>query len=139
MKLPSFVYDYDVINDSLFLILQMNRYLAASFNRFYVLEKQKLIKTNSQTDQITWVDQRQVKSYEKRQLNLKYHLLKTCDYAEKKVLYLEAVAQRCSVRKVFLKISPNSQENTCARVCKKCCRLQASSVNKNTFFIEHFW
>ena len=28
----------------------------------------------------------------------------------------EAVAQRCSVKKVFLDISQNSQENTCARV-----------------------
>ena len=28
----------------------------------------------------------------------------------------EAVAQRCSVKKVFLEISQNSQENTCARV-----------------------
>ena len=31
--------------------------------------------------------------------------------------FTEAVAQRCSVKKVFLKISQNSQENTCARVC----------------------
>ena len=30
--------------------------------------------------------------------------------------YTEAVAQRCSVKKVFLEISQNSQENTCARV-----------------------
>ena len=29
----------------------------------------------------------------------------------------EAVAQRCSVKKVFLKISQNSQEDICARVC----------------------
>ena len=29
----------------------------------------------------------------------------------------EAVIQRCSVKKVFLKISKISQENTCARVC----------------------
>ena len=29
----------------------------------------------------------------------------------------EAVLQRCSVKKVFLKISQNSQENSCARVC----------------------
>ena len=29
---------------------------------------------------------------------------------------LEAVTQKCSVKKVFLKISQNSQENTCARV-----------------------
>ena len=28
----------------------------------------------------------------------------------------ETVAQRCSVKKVFLKISQNSQENTCTRV-----------------------
>ena len=28
----------------------------------------------------------------------------------------EAVAQRCSVKKVFLEISQNSQEDTCARV-----------------------
>ena len=35
-----------------------------------------------------------------------------------KLLFLcsEAVAQRCSVKKVFLEISQNSQENTCARV-----------------------
>ena len=30
--------------------------------------------------------------------------------------YIEAVVWRCSVKKVFLKISQNSQENTCARV-----------------------
>ena len=28
---------------------------------------------------------------------------------------LEAVARRCSVKKVFLEMSQNSQENTCAR------------------------
>ena len=28
----------------------------------------------------------------------------------------EAIAQRCSVKKMFLEISQNSQENTCARV-----------------------
>ena len=28
----------------------------------------------------------------------------------------EAVAQRCSVKRVFLEISQNSQENTCAKV-----------------------
>ena len=30
--------------------------------------------------------------------------------------YLEAVVQRYSVKKIFLKISQNSQENLCARV-----------------------
>ena len=28
----------------------------------------------------------------------------------------EAVAKRCSVKKVFLEISQNSQENTCGRI-----------------------
>ena len=31
----------------------------------------------------------------------------------------EAVAQTCSVKKVSLEISQNSQENTCARVCQR--------------------
>ena len=35
----------------------------------------------------------------------------------------EAVAQRCSVKKVFLEISENSQENTCA-----CCVPAENSV-----------
>ena len=39
----------------------------------------------------------------------------------------EAVAQKCSVKKVFLKILQNSQENTCARV-SFLIKLQASST-----------
>ena len=34
----------------------------------------------------------------------------------KYVSIIEAVAQRCSVKEVFLEISQNSQENNCARV-----------------------
>ena len=45
MKLPSSVYGYDIIDDTWFLILKMNGYLAACFYRFHVLEKQKLVKT----------------------------------------------------------------------------------------------
>ena len=68
---------------------------------------------------------------------------------------LEAVAQRCSVKEVFLQISQNSQENTCARVSflrkpqacnfiKKETLAQVFScefckISKNTFFIEHLW
>ena len=82
LKLPSFVYDYDAISDSWFLILKANGYLTASFYKFHVLEKQKLIKTSSQTNQVKWDDQRHVnvKSYEKRQLKLKYHLLRRKSY-----------------------------------------------------------
>ena len=32
------------------------------------------------------------------------------------ILSIKAVVLRCSVKKVFLEISQNSQENTCARV-----------------------
>ena len=68
----------------------MNGYLAASFYRFQVFEKQKLTKTNNQTDQVTWIDQRhvKVKSYEKRQLKLKYYLLCQKYYILKTVIYL---------------------------------------------------
>ena len=46
---------------------------------------------------------------------------------------IEAVAQRCSVKKLFLEISQNSQENTCARVS-----VQASNfIKKETLsFIQ---
>ena len=43
-------------------------------------------------------------------------------------LNTEAVAQRCSVKKVFLENSQNSQENTCARV-SFLIKLQASACN----------
>ena len=37
---------------------------------------------------------------------------------ERKTTYFnsEPIARKCSVKKVFLKISQNSQKNTCARV-----------------------
>ena len=40
----------------------------------------------------------------------------------------EVVVRRCSVKTVFLKISQNSQDNTCARV-SFLIKLQASGVN----------
>ena len=39
-----------------------------------------------------------------------------CSYCWFKVVWLEAVTQRCSTEKVLLEISQNSQENTWARV-----------------------
>ena len=53
-------------------------------------------------------------------------------------LISEAVAWRCSVKKVFLEISQNSQENTCARVSFLIKRLwhrcfPVNLVSKNTF------
>ena len=54
--------------------------------------------------------------------------------------YLEAVDQRCSVKKVFLNISQSSQEKTCARVFfllkKRLVQVLSSEfcdISKNTF------
>ena len=44
------------------------------------------------------------------------HLCDCCIKMHQDMRFLEAVAQACSAKKVFLKISQNSQENTCARV-----------------------
>ena len=51
----------------------------------------------------------------------------------------EAIVQRCYVKKVFLEISQNSQENTCARVSFLIKLAQVFScefceISKNTFF-----
>ena len=43
----------------------------------------------------------------------------------------EAVAQKCSVKKLFLEISQNSQENTCASVFIK------KETLAQSFMIEH--
>ena len=47
----------------------------------------------------------------------------------------EAVVRRCSVKKVFLEISQNSQENTCARVWHLYFPVNFANF-KNT---EHLW
>ena len=66
----------------------------------------------------------------------------------------EAVAQRCFGKKVFLKISQNSQKNTCARVFfNKVTGLSPATLFKKRlwhrwfsceflgtpFYIEHLW
>ena len=69
----------------------------------------------------------------------------------------EAVVQRCSLKKVFLEISQNSQENTCTRICfliketllkqtllKRRLRHRCFPVNlvkflRTAFFIERLW
>ena len=55
-------------------------------------------------------------------------------------IYTEAVVQRSSVKKVFLEISQNSHEKTCARV-SFLTKLQLFScefckISKNTFFYK---
>ena len=50
----------------------------------------------------------------------------------------EAVAQRCSVKKVFLEISQNLQENTCARVTFLI-KLQALGLRPATLLKKRLW
>ena len=58
-----------------------------------------------------------------RKVRLKSTRFQIPDSADNKSLmllhhsqYTEAVGRRCSVKKMFLKISQNSQENNCAKV-----------------------
>ena len=73
--------------------------------------------------------------------------------------FSEAVVQRCSVKKMFLKISQNSQENACARasfliklhvqacnfikkdtlVPHKCFLVNFAILLRTPFFKEHLW
>ena len=50
----------------------------------------------------------------------------------------EAVVQRCSVKKVFLEISQNSRENTCARV-SFLIKLQALGLRPATLLKKRLW
>ena len=52
--------------------------------------------------------------------------------------FTETVVQRCSVKKVLLKILQNSQENPCAGVVSLI-KLQASGFLRTPFFIELLW
>ena len=54
---------------------------------------------------------------------MKYQYWSNCNFQ-----YLKAITRRCSVTKVFLKISKNSQENTCTRV-SFLIKLQSSACN----------
>ena len=56
--------------------------------------------------------------------------------------FIQKHPRRCSVRKGFLEISQNSQENTCKQSCKPLAQVfscECREISKNTFFIEHLW
>ena len=85
-------------------------------------------------------------------LSLIYHRIyrkKLTSGFSKTRLYLitEAVVHRCSVKKMFLEISKNSQENTCARVSsliKKrlwhlCFPVSFAKFPRTPFLTEHLW
>ena len=54
------------------------------------------------------------------------------------MLHAEAVVQSCSVKKVFLEISQNSQENACSRV-SFLIKLQASGLSPTTLLKKRLW
>ena len=68
-----------------------------------------------------------------------YSFLNNCKISW--ILFTEAVAQRCSIKKVFLEISQTSQscnfikKETLAQMfsCEFC------EISKNTLFTEHLW
>ena len=49
----------------------------------------------------------------------------------------EAVAQRCSVKKLFLEISQNSQENSCARDWHMCFPVNFAKFLRTPFYRTH--
>ena len=76
----------------------------------------------------------------------------------KNISQFRSSRQRCSINTVFLKISQNSQENTCARVSfliklqasqpatllkkrlwHRCFPVNFAKFLRTTFFIEHLW
>ena len=62
---------------------------------------------------------------------------------------IEAVVQRCSVKKMFLEISQNSQENICSRVSfliiskkrlwHRCLPVNFVKFLRTPFYKEHLW
>ena len=77
--------------------------------------------------------------------------------ANVRTMVLEAVVRRCSVKKVFLEISENSQENTCVRVSfliklqaapatllkkrlwHRCFPVNFAKFPRTPFLKEHLW
>ena len=61
--------------------------------------------------------------------------------------FIEAVVQMCPVKKVFLEISQNSQENTQAapatllkkRIWHRCFPVDFAKFLRTPFLIEHLW
>ena len=59
-----------------------------------------------------------------KQPNCQFKIFFNGNQTKSDISVIEAVVQRCSVKKVFLEISQNSQENTC----------EFCEISKNTFF-----
>ena len=71
-------------------------------------------------------------------INLKLFVLNVYCLSNKIVMFLEAAIQTCSVKKVFLEISQNSWENTCARD-SLLIKLQVLGLRSATLFKKSLW
>ena len=70
-----------------------------------------------------------------------------CHFSGYSKLAVEAIVRRCSVKEVFLEISQNSQENTCARASffnkvaggawHRCFPVNFAKFLRTAFFVEH--
>ena len=92
--------------------------LSRAYNKIYSYMLFLFVLSQSYIKRFVWYDLYDSQSLFRFSLLLHYHtscsyrVSKSCSYR----LFTEAVVCRCSVKKVFLKMSQNSQENTCARV-----------------------
>ena len=67
---------------------------------------------------------------------------RTCQYPTRKGKFLKSIetaAQRCSVKKVFLEISQNSPENTCARVSILIKSCRPETLRPTTLLKKRLW
>ena len=77
------------------------------------------------------------------QMNIKYQLcclaISILIFIFELIVMIDGVVQRCSVKKVSLEISQNSQENTCARVFGTGIFQWTLWNSTNIFSMEHLW
>ena len=86
LKLPSSAYDYVVNNDSWFLILKMNGYLAAWFYKFHELQKQKST-TTKQRDRPSHVSSWSKVLWKATTEKRKYYILRKVLHFKVKAVY----------------------------------------------------
>ena len=117
-----------------------------------IWSKQTLLQRHRANKKIDQYSQNEINSCFPRALNFCALLI---DMTRKQITRTrtEAVEQRCSVKKVFQKISQNSQANSCTRVSAglrpatllkkrfwhRCLPLNFEKFLGAPFFIEHLW
>ena len=67
------------------------------------------------------------------------HGVNICNISFLLVIIFPHTVRMCSIKKVFLEISQNSQENTCASLWHRCFPVNFAKFLRATFFTEHLW